>query len=137
MRFGIHEVFWAKIGMSSHNLIDESAALEALSGDRKLLSELAVMFVEDVPGMLYELEEAIDRQDFDVACRTIHSLRGLSSTFYANDLVELAGRLEHDVKSAKFDSLRYGGIDALKRSIANLVQELRDSGYVRESQSGS
>ena len=119
--------------MSSQNLIDEKAALEALSGDRQLLSELAVMFVEDVPGMLQALEESIDHRDLELACRTIHSLRGLSSTFYASELVELASRLEHDVKSANFESLRNGGIDALKRSIAVLIQELRDSGYVRES----
>ncbi len=89
--------------MSSQNLIDERAALEALSGDRQLLSELAVMFVEDVPAMLHDLEESTDRQDLELACRTIHSLRGLSSTFYASELVELASRLEHVVKSANFE----------------------------------
>lgn len=116
--------------MSTQNLIDEKAALEALNGDRQLLRELAVMFVEDVPTLLQELEEAANRQDLITTCRAIHSLRGLSSTFYASDIVELAGRLEQEAKSENLASLRNGGIDALKRSIDFLVQELRDSGYV-------
>jgi HPt (histidine-containing phosphotransfer) domain-containing protein len=116
--------------MSNQNLLDEKAALEALSGDRQLLGELAVMFVEDVPGMLDELEEAADRQDIATACRIIHSLRGLCSTFFATDVVNLAFRLEHDVKSDNLESLRQGGIDDLKRSIDNLLKELRASGYV-------
>jgi len=116
--------------MTTQNLIDEKAALEALNGDRQLLSELAVIFVEDVPAILQELEAAADQQDFATACRKVHSLRGLSSTFYATEIVDLASRLEQDVKSENLDSLRNGGINALKRSIDFLVQELRDSGYV-------
>ncbi len=116
--------------MSTQHLIDEKAALDALNGDRQLLSELAVMFVEDVPTILQELEAATDRQDLATASRTIHSLRGLSSTFYATDIVALASRLEHDVKCENLDSLRNGGIDSLKRSVDFLVRELRESGYV-------
>ncbi len=116
--------------MSTQHLIDEKAALSALNGDRQLLSELAVMFVEDVPNILQELQSAADREDVATACRTIHSLRGLSSTFYATDIVDLASRLEQDVKCENLDSLRNGGFDSLKRSIGYLVQELRESGYI-------
>lgn len=116
--------------MSTQNLIDEKAALEALNGDRQLLRELAVMFVEDAPTIMEELEAAASRQDVVTTCRTIHSLRGLSSTFYATDVVDLAGRLEQDAKHANLESLRNGGINELKRSINDLVKELRDSGYV-------
>lgn len=116
--------------MNNLNLLDEKAALEALSGDRQLLRELAVMFTEDVPSMLQELEEASNRQDVESACRIIHSLRGLCSTFFATDLVSLAFRLEHDVKIDKLESLRKGGIDELRCSIDNLMKELRTTGYV-------
>jgi len=130
VRFSQHDGCRAKQVMSTQNLIDEKAALEALNGDRQLLSELAVIFVEDVPTILQELEAAADQKDFATACRKIHSLRGLSSTFYATDIVDLASRLEQDVKCENLESLRNGGIIALKRSINFLVQELRDSGYV-------
>jgi two-component system, sensor histidine kinase and response regulator len=113
----------------TQTLIDEKAALEALNGDRQLLSELAVMFVEDAPAILQELQTAVDRQDRETAHRSIHSLRGLSSTFFANDVVELAGRLEQDVKSENLDSLINGGFLALKRSIDGLVKALQESGY--------
>lgn len=124
------EVDRADLLMSNLNFLDERSALEALSGDRQLLSELAVIFTEDVPSMLQELEEATVRQDTETACRIVHSLRGLCSTFFAADVVNLAFRLEHDVKSDNLESLRQGGIDELKCSIENLVKELRASGYV-------
>ncbi len=116
--------------MSMQNLIDERAALEALNGDRQLLSELAVMFVEDAPNLLQELEAATERRDFETAARTIHSLRGLSSTFYAANIVDLASRLENDVKNASFDSLYAGGFHELSSSIQCLAQALREAGYV-------
>lgn len=113
----------------TQTLIDEKAALEALNGDRRLLGELAVMFVEDAPVILQELQAAVDRQDRESAHRSIHSLRGLSSTFFAHDVVELAWRLEQDVKSENLDSLSNGGFVALKRSINDLVKALQESGY--------
>jgi HPt (histidine-containing phosphotransfer) domain-containing protein len=116
--------------MNYVKLLDEKAALEALSGDRQLLRELAVMFTEDAPAMLQELEEAADRQDTETACRIVHSLRGLCSTFFAKDVVNLVLRIEHDVKSDNLETLRQRGIDDLKCSIENLMNELRASGYV-------
>ena len=113
----------------TQTLIDEKAALEALNGDRQLLGELAVMFAEDAPAILNELQAAVDCQDAVTAHRSIHSLRGLSSTFFAADIVELAGRLEQDVKGESLESLRNGGLLALKRSIHSLVKELQESGY--------
>ena len=113
----------------TQTLIDEKAALEALNGDRQLLSELAIMFVEDAPAILEELQTAVDSQDQATAHRSIHSLRGLSSTFFAVEVVELAGRLEQDVKSQSLESLRNGGFIALKCSIESLVKKLKESGY--------
>jgi HPt (histidine-containing phosphotransfer) domain-containing protein len=113
----------------TQTLIDEKAALEALNGDRQLLGELATMFVEDAPTLLQALQSALDCQDQVTAHRTIHSLRGLSSTFFAVEIVELAGRLEQDVKSGNFESLRNGGLLALKHSIDHLLKELQESGY--------
>jgi two-component system, sensor histidine kinase and response regulator len=116
--------------MNSQNLFDETAALESLSGDRRLLGELAVMFVEDAPTLLQELEQATERRDLGTACRTIHSVRGLIATFYSTGLVNLASRLEHDAKSGNLDSIRNRGLSELKCSIDELVQALRESGYV-------
>lgn len=115
----------------NQNLIDEQLALRALSGDRKLLRELATMFVEDAPLLLEDLEQAIDRRDLATAQRAIHSLRGLSLTFYANEVINLAVRLEEDLKCEKVDSPQCEGIQGLKSSVASLIEELRNVGYTQ------
>ncbi len=112
-------------------LIDEKSALDALNGDRQLLSELALIFVEDTPDLLENLQNAIAKRDFRTACRTIHGLRGLVSTFYADEVTSLASKLEHDLQRGSVELVENGEMDELKASLAKLVQELRDSGYVQ------
>ena len=112
-------------------MIDEKSALDALSGDRQLLSELATIFVEDTPGLLEMLQEAVDKRDFQIACRTVHGLRGLVSTFYADKVTSLASKLENELQRGSLELVENGGMDELRASVANLTQELRDTGYVQ------
>lgn len=113
------------------HLIDEQSALDALSGDRQLLSEVATIFVEDVPKLLENLEKAVTSRDFDTACRTMHGLRGLASALYSKALTDLTYQLEQDLKVGSAKSLEKGGLSELKCSTENLTKELRDAGYAK------
>lgn len=110
--------------------IDEKVALEALNGNRQLLCDLAIMFVEDSPVLLEDLAVAIDNKEVEKARRLLHTLRGLSSTFYARPTIELALRLEHETSQGSLATLKNGGVDQLKAAIENLAKELRTSGFV-------
>ena len=110
-------------------LIDEQAALEALCGDKQLLCELAKMFLEDAPGMLVELDAAVSAGEFIIAKRLVHSLRGLSSTFFAKSVTELARRLEDDLNRGVLDSLNNGGLERLTSAIDELSRELKASDF--------
>ena len=108
--------------------IDLKATLFALNGNRQLLEELIQMFVEDAPKLIHELEEALENENRDEALRSVHSLRGLVSTFYCKSIMEFAGRLEEHLIRGDFSSLRNGGADQLKNSIHELVCELDKCG---------
>ena len=108
--------------------IDEAAALAALNGDRQLLCELAQIFVEDTPALLEEVEVALRQDQVDVARRLVHSLRGLSSTFFASPTTEIAKQLEEAASKGQINALRDGGLDRLKHAFHDLVEQLRISG---------
>jgi HPt (histidine-containing phosphotransfer) domain-containing protein len=110
--------------------IDEKVALEALNGNRQLLSDLAIMFVEDSPVLLEDLAAAIANKEVETACRLLHTLRGLSSTFYARPTIELALRLEQEASQGSLATLKNGGVAQLKAAIEDLTRELRASGFV-------
>lgn len=110
--------------------IDEGAALDALSGDRQLLCQLAEIFVEDAPIILKDLDSAVATNNLELARRLVHSLKGLSSTFFAKSSTQLASRLEAELQRGSAESLHNGGPEQLKHSIESLIQELRNAGYV-------
>ena len=110
--------------------IDETVALEALNGNRQLLCELAVMFVEDSPSLLEDLAVAIANGEVETARRLLHTLRGLSSTFYARPTIELALRLEQEASRGSLETLANGGVNQLRASIEDLAEELHSAGFV-------
>jgi len=115
---------------SELTIIDEQAALAALNGNRKLLCELAQIFIEDAPMLLREMDAALESNQLELARRLVHSLRGLSSTFFAAPTTELARLLEEAACQGKIEVFQNGGADRLKLSFENLIQELRACGLV-------
>ncbi len=94
-----------------------------------MLCELAQIFVEDTPALLDEVEAAVNEERIDVARRLVHSLRGLSSTFYASPTTEIARRLEEAASQGQVDVLRNGGVQRLKAAFNDLVEQLRINGW--------
>ncbi|MCE9548544.1 MAG: Hpt domain-containing protein [Planctomycetia bacterium] len=77
-------------------LIDRDATLARLGGDEQLFNELVGFFLEDEPGLLRDLTEAVERQDFDAAERAGHSLKGLAANLGAT----AAARAGHEVEAS-------------------------------------
>ncbi|MCY2976390.1 MAG: Hpt domain-containing protein [Planctomycetota bacterium] len=74
--------------------INEVQALELLSGDRDLLKQLATIFVEDSLPLVDVFEQAIDLRDAKKAGLAIHSLKGITATFFAEPEVSLFASVE-------------------------------------------
>lgn len=76
------------------NVLDLQLALSRVGGDKQLLQEIAVLFIQDCPRALGEIQEAVTREDAAKLENAAHALKGSVANFGARDAVEAAFRLE-------------------------------------------
>ena len=76
------------------NILDLQLALARVGGDKELLREIAVLFIEECPRALTEIQEAVAAGDAGKLENTAHALKGSVANFGARDAVEAAFRLE-------------------------------------------
>lgn len=110
--------------------VDESAAVAALAGSRELLRDLAVMFSEDAPSTLEVLRQSLEANDAVQVRHTVHSLKGMASTFYAKNAVDLAQRLEDAAAQGSLSEFADGGLPDLENAILAIIEELKALGLV-------
>jgi HPt (histidine-containing phosphotransfer) domain-containing protein len=79
-------------------LYDRDLAI-SMMGDAELFDELTLMFIEDAPGYLAELDTAFSAGNFADLARTAHTLKGLFATFAAESFRERALDLEMAAKA--------------------------------------
>lgn len=65
---------------------DFVAALAQLNNDRQLFDELAMMFIDELPHLLAEINTAITRQSFDDIRRSAHRFKGETLHFVCKPL---------------------------------------------------
>jgi CheY-like chemotaxis protein len=65
-----------------------------VGGDRALLAEISRLFVDDAPGHLKRIREALDSGDADSLRRSSHALKGAAANFEASAVVDSARSLE-------------------------------------------
>ncbi len=73
---------------------DTETALSRVRGNTKLLAKLVTMYLEDMPGHVKELHDAVKSQDIELSKRTAHSIRGASGNLYAYRMQDLAKSIE-------------------------------------------
>lgn len=85
---------------------DLEAALERVGGDQELLKEIAGLFLEDAPGLLDLVRDAIEKNDASALQRAAHSLKGSVANFGAEETVEAAFQLEQMGANGKLDGAK-------------------------------
>src|SRR5579871_4394216 len=100
--------------------IDKELALSRVGGDVELLREIAILFIEDYPKILAELQAATDRGDALSVERTAHSLKGSVSNFGANLVIETARKIE-DLGRAR----QLADVPVMLRTLNQALAELR------------
>lgn len=94
-------------------------ALVRMGGDETLLRDLAGFYLEDVPPLLQQLRDAIEREDVDEAVRFAHTIKALSANFDAHALCATAQSIERAARAGELESARHSlpelhaGIDAV------------------------
>ena len=75
-------------------ILDRQAVLHRTGGDIELLGEMFGLFVNDSPGLIQAMQEALHASDWNVLERAAHRLRGAAGNLDARALCTLAGQLE-------------------------------------------
>jgi HPt (histidine-containing phosphotransfer) domain-containing protein len=96
--------------------IDERAALAYAGGDRQLLGELLGIFVEECPGHVQALRDAVTAADPDALMRAAHTLGGSLRVLGAAAAAALVRSLE--------TLGREGSLDGAAALLARLEPEL-------------
>src|SRR5262249_30541919 len=76
------------------HIIDHRALLQGFDGNRRLLNQIARLFLADYPQRLAEIKAAIHCGNADALARAAHSLKGSVGNFAATKAVAVAHRLE-------------------------------------------
>lgn len=76
------------------NVFNEATALTYTGGDRRLLTEVIQLFLENSPAQLTALRQAVDIQEAPRIRRAAHALKGALATLGAERALALSRRLE-------------------------------------------
>jgi len=98
--------------------VDLPDLLARVEDDRDLLTELFVIFREELPGLHGALHAAIDVGDLSRAAKAAHALKGM----LANMSMERGATIVADVEMAA----RSGHISALKGTLASFDSEIAE-----------
>jgi HPt (histidine-containing phosphotransfer) domain-containing protein len=105
---------------------DLQAALEAVGGDRNLLTAVAETALEELPKLMDRVRSAVARDDAPALSRAAHMLKGALALF-APPLGERALVLEQMGVKGEL-SLAAAAVTELEQDVASLMVTLRELG---------
>jgi|GEM_PF-12756 len=91
---GASEVLSKGSGLPDLPGIDVAAGLMRVNGNEKLYRKLLSNFYQNNKNARQEIEEAFNSQDFELAMRLVHTVKGVSATIGANELAKVSQPLE-------------------------------------------
>jgi two-component system sensor histidine kinase/response regulator len=83
--------------------IDVKAGLMRVNGNKKLYRKLLCDFYKNNKNIKQEIEQIINSGDLKLAERSVHTVKGVSSTIGANGLAEVSQPLETELRSGNED----------------------------------
>lgn len=96
-------------------IIDETRLLTEFGGDQEILNELRDLFMEHVPPLFKEIEQAIAGGNAEEIAKHTHSLKGACATYGAP-------RLAMVCKSAEL-AARGGDVQVVSENLAEIRRE--------------
>ncbi len=102
-------------------LIDWTAALRSVGGDRELLLSVVEAALEEWPGLVAQLNNALPKHDEVTVRRVVHTFKGAFRTLGATQASQLAERLETSDRSQEFPP---ESVAELLRTVDAVTEEL-------------
>ncbi len=110
---------------NEHKIIDLPSALARLGNDEDLLRDLARFYVEDAIQQLDELELGLKTRDIELATRSAHNLKSLSSNFDAHRAITIAKDAEQKARQGQLEIVSTL-LSELQHEVKRVVQALND-----------
>lgn len=108
----------------THPVLDLTALLQVIHGDRVFLVHLIEKLLTDVPLRLIRLKEAVDLSDAKTVNMEAHAISGAAGTFGASALQALCARIELFAAEGKMDPVQKL-LSSLDTTWQSTEQELR------------
>ncbi len=96
--------------------VDLPDLLARVENDRELLTELFVMFQEELPGLQDALHDAMDVGDLPQAAKAAHTLKGMLANMSIKQGTTMAASIEA--------AARAGNVPAIKETLASFDSEI-------------
>ena len=103
---------------------DRDRVMQELGGDAELYASIVAIFLEEHPGKVAALREALARGDGEALYRLGHSLKGSAAVFGASRAVEAARALEQGCRIG-LDPLAGNRVEELVDALERLAQAFR------------
>lgn len=110
---------------TSRPTLDLRAAQNRLSGNERLLKELAQFLVDDVPDLLNRLSAAIEVRDRANAAHAAHRLSSLAATFGVSPTMAVAAEVESAARCGNLSEAKRHQPE-LRRQFQVVVEVLQD-----------
>lgn len=98
-------------------------------GKQEFAERLLELLVTELPKDSAEIQEAVDRGDFECAARLAHRLKGAAANMCAEDLSRAAALMEQRARASAAAVSEADGFlgswEELQRQIQLVIQELR------------
>src|SRR6202011_1248208 len=104
-------------------VFDLEAMLARLKGQVELVKEAAVMFCNDIPGLLSKIKFAATKREQQALERTAHTLKGALANFHASLACDVAGQIEKAARAADFARVEIL-FPEIEMELARFVEEL-------------
>jgi HPt (histidine-containing phosphotransfer) domain-containing protein len=103
--------------------LDEAALMKVVGGDRKLASELAQLFLDDLDSRVAEITAAVEARQVDRLRVVAHALRGSAGSLRAGNVRDASGALESMASSGSLEGAMHA-LNALDLALASLRPRL-------------
>ncbi len=104
-------------------VFDKDEALKMFDDDVEFLKELVEIFINDAPGHMSEIREAVDNRNSEALDKSAHKLKGAVANFGKNATTDTAFKLETMGKEANLDGVE-DVCDTLVKDVERLLNAL-------------
>jgi len=97
--------------------------METVGGNQELLEMLCLVYKEDAPTIVMQLEQAIEMNDAIAARAAIHRLKGMAATLFATELVELLQNCEWTSSQGDLELSR-NSLGTIRSAVETVLNEI-------------